>query len=300
MSALSALRSGSVHHASPAVLAPEALARDPLEDQRVDADLTFLVDNGVKPVTYMPPPTGGETRRTGTYAPHRVTVRDARPIAGDLSLDRQGFSLVRHDTAFAEFRDPDAVRQRYYPDMARLVRAQTGAARVEVFDHNVRLEGVPDRDAQGLRAPVRLVHNDYTAKSGPQRVRDLLGAEAETLLKKRFAIVNVWRPIAGPVETAPLAFADARSIAPENLVPLDLVYSDRTGEIYNVTYSPDQRWYYFPRMERREAVLIKGYDSRDDGRARFTPHTAFDDPATPPDAAPRHSIEVRTLAFFDA
>jgi len=294
MSALSELRSRSAYDTMPAILAPDALERD-----QVDADLTFLVDTGVKPVTHMPPLTGGEIRRTGTYAPTLVAIRNARPIAGALSLDRQGFSLVRHDTNFADFRGSDAVRQRYYPEMAQLVRAHTGAARVEVFDHNVRLEGAPDRDAQGLRAPVRMVHNDYTAKSGPQRVRDLFGDQAEALLEKRFAIINVWRPIAGPVETAPLAFADARSIAPEDLVPLDLVYADRTGEIYNVAYSPDQRWYYLPRMERHEAVLIKGYDSEADGRARFTPHTAFDDPATPLGAAPRHSIEVRTLAFFD-
>ncbi len=289
-------------HAAPAggklaaVLAEEARAPG-----AVEADLTYLVDTGVKPVTYMPPPTGGETRRTGSYAPYRVAIRNARPIAGLLSLDRQGFRLTRHDTAVADFRDADAVRRLYYPELARLVQAETGAARVEVFDHNVRIEGSPDRDAQGIRAPVRLVHNDYTATSGPRRVRDLFGAdEAEALLRHRFAVINVWRPIAGPVESAPLALADARSIAPKDLVPLDLVYADRTGEIYNVTFSPGHRWYYVPKMERHEAVLIKGYDSLEDGRARFTPHTAFDDPTTPAGAAPRHSIEVRTLAFFDA
>jgi hypothetical protein len=277
------------------------LAADAFAPGEVEADVTYLVDTGVPPVTYMPPPEGGETRRTGSYAPSRVAIRSARPIARLLSLDRQGFRLTRHDTDFADFHDADAVRRLYYPEMARLVQAETGAARVEVFDHNVRIEGSPDRDAQGIRAPVRLVHNDYTAKSGPQRVRDLFGAdEAKSLLKKRFAIVNVWRPIAGPVETAPLALADAHSIAPKDLVPLDLVYADRTGEIYNVTFSLDHRWYYVPKMERDEAVLIKGYDSIEDGRARFTPHTAFDDPTTPAGAAPRHSIEVRTLAFFDA
>ncbi len=277
------------------ILADEALALE-----QVEADLTYLVDTGVRPVTYMPPLTGGEITRTGSYAPYRVSIRNARPIAGQLSLDRQGFHLTRHDTAVANFHDADEVRRLYYPEMARLVAAETGAARVEVFDHNVRIEGSPDRDEDGIRAPVHEVHNDYTAKSGPQRVRDLFdAAEAEALLKKRFAIINVWRPIAGPVETAPWAFADARGIAPQDRVPLELVYPNRTGEIYNVTFSPNHRWYYFPRMERHEAALIKGYDSLEDGRARFTPHTAFDDPTTPEDAAPRQSIEVRTLAFFE-
>ena len=279
---------------------PGVLAEDALDRDRVEADLTYLVDTGVKPVTYMPPPEGGEIRRTGSYAPYRVSIRNARPVAGAFSLDRQGFGLTRHDTALPTFHDDDRVRRLYYPEMARLVQAETGAARVEVFDHNVRVEGAADRDADGNRAPVRMVHNDYTAKSGPQRVRDLFDAtDAEALLKKRFAIVNVWRPIAGPVETAPLALADARSVAPLELAPLDLVYPDRVGEIYNATFSPTHDWYTFPRMERDEALLIKGYDSATDGRARFTLHTAFDDPTTPAGAPPRQSIEVRTLAFFD-
>ena len=295
MAALSDTQIATATSKLPGLLAHDALARG-----RVEADLTYLVDTGARPATIMPPLTGGEIERTGTYAPYRVAIRDARPIAGALDLDRQGFALTRHDTEVADFFDENEVRRLYYPEMARLVAAETGAARVHVFDHNVRVEGAPDRDEDGIRAPVRTVHNDYTAKSGPQRVRDLFDAdEAEDLLKKRFAIINVWRPIAGPVETAPLAFADARSVAPHNRVPLDLVYADRVGEIYNVTYSPEHRWYTFPRMERHEAVLIKGYDSLEDGRARFTPHTAFDDPTSPVDAAPRQSIEVRTLAFFD-
>ena len=102
------------------------------------------------------------------------------------------------------------------------------------------------------------------------------------------------------METAPLALADAQSVASRDLIATDLVYPDRTGEIYEVAYSDRQRWYNVPRMARDEALLIKGYDSLDDGTARFTPHTAFDDPNTPANATPRESIEVRTLAFFES
>jgi hypothetical protein len=200
MAALSDTQIATATSKLPGLLAHDALARG-----RVEADLTYLVDTGARPATIMPPLTGGEIERTGTYAPYRVAIRDARPIAGALDLDRQGFALTRHDTEVADFFDENEVRRLYYPEMARLVAAETGAARVHVFDHNVRVEGAPDRDEDGIRAPVRTVHNDYTAKSGPQRVRDLFDAdEAEDLLKKRFAIINVWRPIAGPVETAPL------------------------------------------------------------------------------------------------
>lgn len=282
----------------PAVAEPPAFVETLREP--VEAPLTYLVDSGERPVTYMPPYEGGETRRTGTYAPYQVPVRDGRPLAPYLSLDREGFALTRHDTRVADFFDEAEVRAVYYPEMARLVKAATGAAQVLVFDHNVRVEGGPDRDERGVRTPVRMVHNDYTAKSGPQRVRDLLGPDlADERLKHRVQVINVWRPIAGPVRRAPLALADASSVAPEDLVPLDLVYPDRVGEIYNATFGPDHRWFYFPEMATDEAVLIKGYDSLDDGRARFTLHTAFDDPTSPADAPPRQSIEVRTLVFHD-
>jgi len=148
---------------------------------------------------------------------------------------------------------------------------------------------------------VMSVHNDYTEKSGPQRVRDLLPAdEAEARLDKRFAEYNVWRNIAHhPVEMAPLGFVDAESIAPRDLAVCDLIYADRTGEIYQGVYNADHRWHYFPRLTREEAILIKCYDSAKDGRARFSLHSAFADPTAPADARPRESIEVRTLAFFD-
>ena len=266
----------------------------------LEAELTYLAAGQGRPKTYMPPPEGGVIERTGSYAPVRVMIEDARPIARELSLDVQGFALTRHDTAVTDFQDQGQIAEIYYPEMACLVKAATGASRVLVFDHNLRVDGGPDRDSEGVRAPVRTVHNDYTAKSGARRTRDLLGEDdGAAALAKRVAVVNVWRPIEGPVESAPLALADARSIAPEDLVPLDLVYTDRVGEIYNANFSLAHRWYHFPQMARHEALLIKGYDTEEDGRARFTLHTAFDDPSSPPNARPRRSIEVRTLAIFD-
>ena len=154
-------------------------------------------------------------------------------------------------------------------------------------------------DENGPERPVHVVHNDYTERSGPQRVRDLLDADdAETFLQHRFAVVNLWRSIGAPVETTPIALAGAQSIAPEDFIATDLIFPDRTGEIYQVAYSPNHRWFYFPQMRRDEALLLKVYDSATDGPARFTAHTAFDDPTAPDNAAPRESIEVRTLISF--
>ncbi|MCX7364925.1 MAG: CmcJ/NvfI family oxidoreductase [Alphaproteobacteria bacterium] len=265
----------------------------------IEAPVNYLADLSVKPVTYNPPAGTGMPRRVGNYRNFKVKVEDGRPVASNLSLDRQAFTLVRHDTAVRDFYDEDEVKTAYYAEVEALVRRETGAAKVVIFDHTVR---TADRAVErGLRTPVQSVHNDYTEKSGPQRVRDLLPPEeAEVRLKKRFAEYNVWRSIAAdPVEMMPLGFVDSQSLAPRDLAVCDLVYADRTGEIYQGVYNPDHRWYYFPRMTRDEAVLIKCYDSRKDGRARFSLHSAFDDPTSPPNPKPRQSIEVRTFAFFD-
>ena len=273
-------------------------ARPPIQAW-VEASVNYLADLSVKPVTYNPPPGTGLPRRVGNYRDFKVRIHDARPIAKDLSLDREAFILTQHDTAMRDFYDKEEVRSRYEAEVEALIKRETGAAKVVVFDHTIR---TADRAVErGHRTPVRSVHNDYTETSGPQRVRDLLLAdEAEARLNKRFAEYNVWRNIAhDPVEMAPLGFVDSQSIAPRDLAVCDLVYTDRTGEIYQGVYNADHCWYYFPRMTREEAVIIKCYDSLKDGRARFSLHSAFDDPTSPADAKPRQSIETRTLAFFD-
>ncbi len=275
-------------------------ARSPAAPGAVTATLTYLVDTGVKPVNY-PSVAGADSvsRWEGSHEERSVAIHDGRAAAEPFDLDRQGFTLVRHDTAVADFYDDAEIETVYEAEVEKLVKEVTGARRVVVFDQTRRSDSVAMRGAKGIREPAGNVHNDYTARSGPQRVRDLLPArEAEALLQRRFAIVNVWRPIRGPVRTAPLALCDARSVAPGDLIAAERRAKDRVGEIQQAVFNPAHRWTYFPNMERHEAVLIKVYDSAEDGRARFTIHTAFDDPTSPPGAPPRESIETRTFVFF--
>jgi hypothetical protein len=268
----------------------------------VEAEMNYLVPMREKPHNYTFEPPPGVKRTNAVYAPHRVAIHDARPLAPGLSLDREGFALVEHDSALADFYDEDALRRVYYPEAERIVAAATGADRVVVFDHTIRkrVPGLEDRTQPGPRQPVARVHVDYTELSGPQRVRDLMGAEAPSLLRRRFAIVNLWRPIRGPLRDAPLAVCDAGSVAAADLVATEQIYPGRTGEIYYVAYNPAHRWFYAPAMRRDEALLLKCYDSAQDGTARFAPHAAFEDPNTPPDVLPRESIELRTLVFYPA
>jgi len=266
----------------------------------VTAPLQYMIPMAEKPRSYAFAPPAGVPVRTSRYAEHPVPVRDGRAVLGDLSLDGHGFALLRHRSAVTDFSDAAQLKAVYLPEVERLVAAATGAAKVVAFDHNLRSSAVAGDNAKGVSEPAWRVHNDYTVRSGPQRVRDLLDPEeADFRLRHRFAVVNLWRPIKGPLLEAPLALCDARSMAAGDFVANDLIYPDRVGETYAVTFSPRHRWYYFPRMQTDEAILIKCYDSLDDGRARFTAHTAFRDPTTPVGAPPRESIEVRTLAFFD-
>ena len=266
----------------------------------VQAPLNFFVYEGEKPKIFIGDPKAGIPQRTGEFRWHTVPVADGRALADQFTLDREGFELHAHQTAVTDFYDDEQVRSIYYPEIERLLKAATGATGVRIFDHTVRVEADGKRDEKAVRAPVRVVHNDYTLRSGPQRVRDLLEPEeAELFLKHRFVEINIWRSIGDePVQTTPLAVADAQSIAAQDFIATDLVYADRVGEIYQVAFSPEQRWYYFPKMNRNEVMLLKCYDSETDGRARFTAHSAFADPTAASDAPPRESIEVRTLVSF--
>lgn len=264
----------------------------------VNARLTYLAEATPKPVNYTYDPPAGVPRQSGKYAERSVIVRNGREVLSELSLDTTGFVLIHHETAVKDFYDPDEVKSLYFPEVERLVKRVTGAERVVVFDHIVRNSLLAERHEKGVRAPARIVHNDYSFKSAPRRVRDLLPEEADRLLKSRFAEINVWRAIRGPIERSPLALCDARSLSAEDIVPTDLVYRDRVGETFGFLYNPNHRWYYFPRLKRHEAILLKCYDSQADGRARFSAHTSFDDPNSPPDAAPRESIEAHALVFW--
>jgi hypothetical protein len=264
----------------------------------IEATVNYFLDTGEKPFTATGGPGEPGVRTGGGQDPRLVVIRNGRRDAADFTLDRNGFHLVRHDTKVVDFFDEAEIRATYYPEMEALVKAQSGASRVVVFDHTLRTADDEARAARQIREVVRRVHNDYTEWSGPQRLRDLLPQEADALLRRRFAIVQVWRPLRYPVETFPLAICDAQSLAPTDLVVSERRYPGRIGQTYAITYNPAHRWYWFPRLRGEEALVFKVYDSLRDGVARWTAHTAFDDPTAPPGARPRESIEIRTLALF--
>jgi hypothetical protein len=271
---------------------------DPETMPAIEATLNYVKNTGEKLFTYTGGPGSLDVRTGGTVEPQRVTIRNGRRDAKGFTLDRNGFHFVPHPTQMTDFFDEAEIKRVYYPEMIDLIKAESGAKRVAVFDHTLRTADDALREKTKIREVVRRVHNDYTEWSGPQRVRDVLPDEADALLAGRFAIIQVWRPIRHPVETDPLGICDARSVAEKDFIISERIYPNRVGQTYAVGYNPQHDWYWFPRMRRDEALVFKVFDSAKDGRARWTAHSAFEDPTSPPNARPRESIEIRTLAFF--
>ncbi|WYZ39888.1 hypothetical protein EsH8_IV_000229 [Colletotrichum jinshuiense] len=261
----------------------------------------------------------------------RRSVANIRDAGEEFGTDVSGFAVYNSPAAEKDFTDDAAVRDGYYAEVEALLREKLpGVKKVVIFDHTIRR-----REKSSPRQPVQQVHVDQTPRAAEVRVRrHVPGDEAEELLKGRYQIINVWRPIGHAASDFPLAVIDWRTTAPEDLIAVDLLYPKRTdtaddddrgkevlpdptsalstegyevkGETYSVAPSDKHKLYYAKDMTPDEAMFIKCFDSRSQGQpggkagvADYTPHTAFVDPATPADAKGRQSIEVRCLVFYD-
>lgn len=234
--------------------------------------------------------------------PHDLPVHDGWSKADEWDVDKNGFALKNFSTSFSDWQHEEQVTQKFYPEVVEFLKKSLGAKRVLVFDHTIRSKAnaqkkLTQETNTSQRAPVMLVHCDYTAESGPLRVKQLLPDEAEELLQRRVAFINVWKPL-NVVEERPLAMCDVDSAPSDDFFKLYLRYRERTGENYVMRHSDRHKWWYFPKMTPDKVILLKTYESETDGRARFVGHSAFEDPTSSPDAPMRESVEIRTIAFF--
>ncbi|KAK9240660.1 hypothetical protein V1525DRAFT_394577 [Lipomyces kononenkoae] len=231
-----------------------------------------------------------------------VEIHDLRGYESVPTLDLNGFTFDLSAPAFthADFFDTAGTEQtnfiqtEYYPRVQDAVKRLTGGAKVVIFDHTLRLPN-------STRTPVERVHIDQSLRAARERVELHAGedrdfAESYVSGKKRFEIINYWKPLA-KVTRDPLAVADARTIKSEDLVGVQHRYPNRTGETVAVKYDPAHQWYFLKGMNVTEAMLIKCADNKEDVIAKQIPHSAFTLPGQTGDG--RESIEVRTLVFFD-
>ncbi|KAL4948162.1 hypothetical protein BDW69DRAFT_189518 [Aspergillus filifer] len=269
----------------------------------VQTTLNFFADHpdGSPPTPYYAGDNDSYKKQPTETIP--VTITDVAGKELDYTLDNNGFQFYYHQSAEKEFLDDEQIKRVYYPETEKLLKDATGASRVFIFDHTIRrapqdTRGQKNADPSApLRGPVQRVHIDQSYAASANRVAHHLPDLAPKLLKGRYQIINVWRPIK-PIFKDPLAVADAHSVPDSDLVPIKLIYPDREGETYGVRANPAFKWYYRYGQPTDLVTLIKCFDSKVDGRARRVPHTAFVNPETV-DEEPRESIEVRTLVFHE-
>lgn len=284
---------------------------DPSLDHDVVKGAVYYALPGSEPLfwhQYAPPP--GQQLSNIEFVEHVVPIRDARRAKRAFRLDVEGAVIYRGRSAVRDFYDEDELHRVGYPEAAAIAKAVSGARHAFVFDHNMRraADAIDSKQAVAQK-PVFHVHTDFSAQAAPVRLRDFVAnstaLEVKTVLgsaltsRCRFAVINVWRPIVGPVRDSPLALVDSSSVGEPDLLAAALLYPDRKGEIYYVGFNVAHRWWYLSDMQPDEVWVFKNYDSASDGCARFTPHTAFID-TTRQQIAPRESVEFRAFVVFDS
>lgn len=253
---------------------------------------------------------------SGVGAPRdarELPIYDARRTSQVLSLDGTGFTLLRHETSVSDFNDEAQVEATYYPEIEALLRETLGADEVFVFGHILRADDPEAARERNRRIESRIplersksgpaggAHVDFDEESTRAYIPELAGEDrAEALRTRRVINVNLWRGMAR-VERMPLALCDGTTVDGDQMVPVDMYNAvgpcSTTKVGLNLPYSPLHRWYYYPLMETDEVLLFKTFDS-DTSVVQRTPHSAFVDPTSAPDAPPRWSMEVRALCFL--
>ncbi|CAG7923623.1 unnamed protein product [Penicillium olsonii] len=266
---------------------------------KVQAKLNFLdppLDDS-RPFVYVEEPPLDHPKRNFSEVSQNVTLNDIRGSENEYSLDKDGFQAVRCVTSATTshtFDSDNGIREIYFPEVEELLlNVVSGAKRVVIFDYTIR-----NHDFTANRQPVNFVHVDQSPKAAEQRLRQSIPnlEEAETLLKGRYQIINVWRPLNGKVETMPLAFAIAGSVASDDLAEIERRYPGFTGATMGLKYKDSHKWLYWSQVDDDERILLKCFDNRE-GVAQRVPHAAFRDPRSSAQAKPRRSIEIRTLVF---
>ena len=275
--------------------------------EEVEAPFYYLSDTSQIPVFKQTSKPSDAMNLQNSRKPTLMKVRNGRLLDKQPSLNREGFAFSKQTTKVTDFFNDSELATIYEPEIEDLIKKLTGGTEVVVFDHTRRSTVPEQREKYNARDPVPAPHSDFSDESAEQRMRDVFGNKIGNRLHRRFAMVNAWRSMTSNIEQWPLAVCDARTInedllvdtyrhAPHRAEP-SFEYS-RSSSTRHATFDSGHRWFYFPEMQRNEVLLFKNYDTINDGTARLSLHSAFEDPFTPPEPKPRESIETRAFVFF--
>lgn len=261
-----------------------------IQGQNAQAYVNYQLVRGGNPQILIDPDGEVGKRIEPEFDNREVTLHDIR---GGQSprFDRHGFAFVHVASQVTDFDEQQQFRTQYDAEIEHIIKDLSGATEVVIFDHTVRTDG------DSIRRPARHVHGDYSAISGHTRLHELLGDEkAGEWEKGHYGIINVWRPVTHPVQTAPLVFADPMTVDNGDWTDIDMVYPDRQGQITGLTYNPAHRWVYQSNMTPDETVVFTTFDNVGE---KAVAHTAADLVRIPDNATPRKSIETRALVRFE-
>ena len=222
--------------------------------------LQFLAERE-SPALYLAAEAGGEIKdHQGNYAIESVPIWNGRAALSKTNIEHEGFVLVNQHSEVKDFYSDQQVEAIYLAELQALIREQfVAVAHMEVFDYTRRTSGEALRKERNLRETANIVHNDYSELSG-NRVRSEFFDRNPSLIKplaeKDFAIVNVWRSIGGTVLQKPLTICDVSTVDPADVIAVTRQAKDRVGELQLATYSPQQRWYYYPRNEYAGSIDV--------------------------------------------
>jgi len=271
---------------------PSALPRTVL------ADLNYAIDTG-RTETFHANDHGRDTVRLD---PRTVAITDARTLATPPELDVNGFALHRMVSAVGDWRDADRVHRIHPGEIQAFIRQLTGADETIVAGPGILRwsERSGEAGTRDNSNAARLIHSDSALSTGEDFTRRSNPHPDRAIA--RSAHHNIWRAFSGPPVDVPLAVCDSTSVPESDIIEATAGF-DRDGVVVwsfaamNFRFNPAHRWYFFSDMTPDEVLVFKRYDT-DPARACFVPHSAFTDPTVGPDAAPRASIEMRTISYW--
>ena len=267
--------------------------------RQVLGEINYIAEMAERPRYYA----NDHSRDRLTLDPRTVPITDARSLMTPPSLKVEGFELIQHTSTVSDFRDAEEVKAVHPAEIQALLLAVTGADRVTVTGAGVLRfsERSPDMGKLNNSHPARFIHIDITDDTARRFGERSKPGEVDRPVR-RFAHYNVWRTFSTPPQDVPLAVCDPRTVAPADLVVADAIFDlpgapEWSFESWLLRYSPAHRWTYWSNMGLTDALVFKTNDS-DPSEPHFAPHSAFDDPSCPKDAAPRASIEMRGIAYW--
>ena len=224
------------------------------------------------------------------FSAAKIAVKDQRNCEAATDFAEDGFAFANSPTAILDFKGGNWQSQ-YDAELADLLKQEVGAKKVITFDHTVRID-----DPQAKRRPARHVHSDYSREGAERRLVDILGpGQADEWAQGHYAFINVWRPVANPINSAPLGFVRPSTVKEADWIVIDLIYPDRKGQVMGLAKDDAHEWVYRSRMTPDEVAFFNIYDNS--GRP-CVGHSAIDLVEDPTVTAPRQSIESRTLVRY--